>query len=346
MHPSNDSHIQLIKTINNNTNRTGTRSASAVLAGVRPVPASVPTGTITRVCTANPCPPTHAGGTPLLLSLRMAGASSDATVAWSLNGAAISGATSARVTIPAASLPTNGAPAVVTATITKGDATGVASLTVPINVAPRCVAPAGYEGDYACLTVATGKAGDAFPAAEFAATAAGIVDDAPASELTYEWGVMVNKVATPMLIDRANAFTFRGLPQGESTVYVRAVDAQGASVVATAKVTVVAPAEGFSAAAAAAAVDVDQAVATKDPAAVGAAARTLAALFSVGGAAVQDAVDTKGPALLTSSAASINQWDPEGAVTTAASAAKLVAVMKNVSLETRETAVQIGDKRE
>jgi len=322
--------------------------ATATLTGVRPVSDAVPTGVITRLCGAVACGPKHPGSAPLTVALRVPAAFADAAVAWALNGDTLEDETAMRLTVPAAALPTNGAPAVITASITSGETTGVASLTVPINAAPRCTAPAGES----CLTVTPGTAGTVFPTAEFLAVAAGFVDDADASELTFEFGVVVDGVSRALLIDRANTFTFAGLPAGEHTLYVRAVDAQGAAVQATVPVTVAVPAAGFSPVAAIGAVDVQQIVSTRDPAAVSQAARTLAALAAVPAAnasetaALQRAVDEKGQVVLLASSRGLNEWDPEGVQTTAASAADVVKVMANVSLEAKQAAVAIGDARE
>ncbi|GBF98657.1 hypothetical protein Rsub_11651 [Raphidocelis subcapitata] len=317
------------------------RATSAALMGVRPRAAAVPTGSLRRVCASGACAPKHAGSAPLTVALRVPAAFDTAAVVWKVNGAAVAGATGALLTLAPEALPADGAPLVITAEITKDDKTGVASLTVPLNAPPACTLAAG------CLAVEA-KA-DTFPAAEFVASATGFVDDGGADGLVFEWGVLAAGARRPVLIDRAPSFRFKALPAGASTLYVRAIDADGAATLATADVTVKAPAAGFAAGGAVSGLNVAAAVATKDPAAISSTAQQLAAIAQYAAAnktelaALQTAVDTKGAALLAASRGAVSEWDADAAQTTAAGAADVVGVMSNVTDEAKQAAVEIAD---
>jgi hypothetical protein len=271
------------------------------------------------------------------------------TISWTKNGARIAGATKALLTLEPADLPAGGEPLELAAKITApGGAAGTAALAVPINAAPSCPEPAG------CLSLSSASTPFAGPGV--VASAAGFTDDGDLSALTYEWGrVNADGSLKPLLIDRAPAFRFQGLPQGVSRVYVTVRDALGASATSTAAINVTAPAAGFKAAAAAAAVDVAAATATKDPSALGRAGAQLAAIKGYASgintsatdkAAINAAINTKGAALLAATADIVSDWDPEAAQTAAGTAADIMALMTNRTDAARAAGVATGDTRE
>lgn len=292
---------------------------------MRPRAAGVPTGTLKRVC-AGACPAKHAGDRDLVIALL--GAPADAPVAWTVNGEAAEASAAGKLVVAPASFPAGGEPVQIVATIGEGEAAGRAALAVPVNAAPAC------EG--ACIAApATATFG-----AAVAAKATGFSDDGPATDLTYEWGMTpAGGADIPLLIDQATAFTYKGLPAGEVTLYVRAIDAHGAkSPKATSALTVAAPAANFDRAAAVAAIDVARAVNTNDMTAIAAAMRSLAVVAALPApanataeetAALADAVDAKAVALIDATNAAANQDDMENFAPTAHAIVAAYGAMTN-----------------
>lgn len=311
---------------------------------MRPVAAAIPTGIITRLC-AGPCPDVQPSDKPLTLVLITAAASP--SVAWTINGAAASGS-GPKLVVDPTQMPTDGSPLTITATITSNGMSGVASFIVPVNAAPVC-------SQEPCVKVATRNS--VFPSADFAATASGFADpDGLTNALVYEWGVIgANGKRQALLIDHATSFRFMGMPVGNTTAYVRAIDAYGAAAMETFLLTVAAPGADFSAAAQVTSFNVTNTLATGDPSAINNAARTIAALAGFGLASnatdadkanFQADVDSKGAALLIASSANVVPVDPEAAQTTANSAAELLKVMTNVSADAKGAALSIANNRE
>jgi hypothetical protein len=151
---------------------------------------------------------------------------------------------------------------------------------------------------------------------------------------------VVNGQLSPLLIDRATSFKFSRLPLGPSTVYVRAIDAQGAGTTFMRVVTVKAPPPGFDASGAVAALDIARAAATGDPAALSQVAMAIASLASYGFSSTASSanassefarsVDAKATAVLAASSASLDAKDPDALRTTTASAASVVKVMTSM----------------
>jgi hypothetical protein len=108
---------------------------------------------------------------------------------------------------------------------------------------------------------------------------------------SYEFGVVINGQPSPLLIDLASTFKFSNLARGASTLYVRAVDGQGAAITVTRAVIVRDPPAGFNASATIASIDVTRAAATGDPAALNQAAMAIASLAQVSGAVDRKAVN-------------------------------------------------------
>jgi len=319
---------------------------------VRPRAATVPTGSIARLCGSTACAPKHSGSQPLSLVLQLPGAFAAASVSWArADGIPIAAGdvSGLELTVPVAKLPAAGTPLVVQANISLNGESGSAMLTVPVNSAPYC--PPGKEK---CLTVDAKH--DIFPYVEFVATASGFSDDDDgASNLMYEWGVFDQRQRpSPLLIDRVTTYKFVGLPKGQTKIYVRATDAAGASAEEWTVVTVRDPPAEFSATSAVESVNISTVASLGDPALLNQAANSIVALASFGltsnttsDAAKQElmaAVNDKGAALLVASAAKVDAHDPEAAQTAAFSAASMVRVMNmsSVSEEAKGAALDIG----
>ncbi len=331
------------------------RTATAVITGVRPRAAPVPTGTISRACGAAACPRKHGTSQPLSLVMQLPNAFAAATVTWArADTGAITGVSGTQLTIAAANLPAAGAPLTVVANISLGGELGSATITVQTNAAPYCSLGTGN-----CLSVEprTGQ----FPGAEFVATALGFSDDDDgAAGIIYEWGVMgAGNRPLPLLIDRVTTFKFSGLPVGGNKIYVRAVDAQGAVAAREdTTVTVLPPQANFNPKTAVDSVDVSQVESLGDPAVLNQAANSIAALASFGASsadmtaedkeALQSVVDDKGSALLKASASQVDAHDLEASHTAAFSAVSMVKVMNAsvISDDTKEAALNIGKNRE
>ena len=333
----------------------GARSASATLPELRVVAAGTPTGRLERACVGGACAARHAGSDDLVVVLTDAPAK--AAVAWSLNGVAVDGASGAKAIIPAASLPIDGSPAVVKAALAVGDAKGEASLTVPINAAPRCGAASGK-----CLAVT--KVDDSLLGAEFRAELAELRDDGAASDVTYEWTLVgADGAVAPLRSERGNAFTLRGLAAGDSTLTVRAVDALGASYTESATVTVKPFAGNVTAASVASNAALERAANSRDSAAIAAAARQVAALNRLHGAAtaaakaananvtdadpaVTAALDGRARSLFTAAGDLINVFDAPGAAVWAAAAADAFEATFNRTAVDAQNAIDIADTGE
>lgn len=290
---------------------------------MRPVAANVPTATLARVC-AGPCAAKHSSDKKLVIALRDAPAG--ATGAWKVNGAAVD-ATGSQITIK--SFPADGSDVIVEAALTKDGKTGSAQITIPINAAPKC-------GGASCLSVK--KVADAFGAAEYHAAVAGMTDDADVSELTYEWGLKTAAGRTPLQIDASNTFKLKGLP-ASATLYVVATDAHGAAAAEeTFEATVAAPAEGFDAVKALSELNTARAIATKDPVAIGAAVRHLAALGAMevptnATKKFNDDVEAKAQELMYALVPTMSAYDADSAWTAAVTAATAFSMVKNIIAE-------------
>lgn len=271
---------------------------------------------------------------------------------WSRGDGASVSSTSTDLTVSPSDLAGAGSLFTVYANISLNEASGVAAFSVPMNAVPYCPATIGK-----CLAVTSKH--ETFPDAEFLASASGFADDDDGSgALTYEWGVLDDRRRpSPLLIDKVSTFKFAGLPKGPTTIYVRAIDPQGAAVDEQTVVVVHDPPPNFSATSAVEAVNISNVVNVGDPAVINQAVQSIAALANFGLAsdssasestkqALRDVVDTKGAALLVASAASVDKHDPEAAQTAAFSAASMVKVMNNVSEEAKGAALDIGKNRE
>lgn len=163
---------------------------------------------------------------------------------------------------------------------------------------------------------------------------------APPCPYSYEFGLVINGAPSPLITDGATNYKFASLPLGSSTLYVRAIDAQGASVTVTRSVTVQNPPAGFDVGSAVAAVDVSRAISTGDPAAINQAAMAIASLASYGmsasgmsanaTAAFAQGVDAKASAVLSASTAKLDVTDPEATRAAASTAATVVKVTTNM----------------
>lgn len=338
------------------------RRATASLGGVKPRSEPVPTGTISRACGSAGCAPQHNAGGALSLVLQVPAAFSAANVQWSrgdgiaLPGGAVS-STGRELALPASALPAGGgAPLVVRANLTFNGVSGVAEIAVPINARPYCAAPGGKG----CLSVQVDS--DSLLDARFVVTAAGFTDDdgGGAADLRFDWGIVDARSGDlqPQTVDDTRTSrTFAGLELGTTQVYVRASDARGAFALEFANLTVKAPPAGsFSAASAAAAVDVAALAGARDPEVLNRAASSLAAIASFGlaanstnateTAALRAAVDEKAAGLLKASAAAVDPRDAQAAQAAAFSAVSVVKVMANMSSEAQDAALNIGRMRE
>jgi hypothetical protein len=161
----------------------GSRYATAALQGIRPRPATVPTGTIALVCGTAACPQRHSTDQPLSLTLRLPAAFAAASIQWTSDQVALAGSglnlSSPDLTIPGSMLPQAGA-ATIASQLTLAGQTGVASITVPLNGAPSCAGPAST----ACVSVSNKT--DVFPGAEFTVAAVNVADDGGAADLRRE----------------------------------------------------------------------------------------------------------------------------------------------------------------
>lgn len=296
---------------------------------------------------------------PLSLTLRLPAAFVDSSIGWFSDQVALAGLnlTVPDITIPPALLPQGGL-FTISANVSLSGQTGTATISVPVNSAPYCSA-----GASTCFAVTA--ASTTFPTAQFQATAVNFADDGGASNLKYEYGLMVNNQPMPLLIDRVTAFTFTNLAQGTNILYVRAVDVEQASILLSYSATVQAPASNFNASTALAGLDVGRAVATGDPAAISQAAMAITALAqyaflttsttsgsntsttnqAVAQAAAQ-VVDSKASTVLLASASNIDKNDPAAATTCASTAASVVKVMTNMDDATKKAVLDIGKNRE
>ena len=157
----------------------------------------------------------------------------------------------------------------------------------------------------------------------------------------YEFGLFINGAPSPLATDRTPTYKFANLERGTSTLYVRAIDAQGAAVTLTRAVTVKDPPANFNASSAVDSIDVSRAASTGDPAAINQAAMAIAAIasygFSAGASSGSNAtaefakgVDEKAGAVLAASTKSLDVSDPEATRAAATSAATVIKVMTNM----------------
>lgn len=324
------------------------RTATATLSGVRPRATTVPTGIIMRSCSSTPCPTKHSASQPLSMVLQLPNSFSDATARWTRgDGVPLTSDSSTLLTIKPEDLASAGTLIELRANITLGSASGLATLSVPINSAPYC--PAGTK----CLTV--DQKSDSFADSLFVASASGFADDDDGSgNLKYEWGTLDDRRnPSPVPCDDLTACKFSHLPKGPTTIYVRAKDPQGAFAEERTVVVVQGPPANFSAAAAVAAVNMSNVVNTGDPALLTEAAHSIAALASYGLSnatttsdsakqELQAVVNNQGAALLVASKGTVDVRDPAAAQTTALGAASMVKVMSNISEAAAGAALEIG----
>ncbi|KAG2445921.1 hypothetical protein HXX76_000524 [Chlamydomonas incerta] len=284
----------------------GAAALEAVAAiTVRPRSAAVPfpRGVLARACAAATCAAPHATDSPLTVTLTLAPGYEAATVDWSspeLSAAALAAlpglvaapaATPAvRVlTLPAALLPSNRAAITLAVNLSLAGAASMNTTTIALNSAPACSLAAA-------ATAATGAAADAdanagclrlevldatFPTAAVAVHAAGWLDGQDA-QLRYEFGVHDTATGHDKMqrVGVAASATLVGLPAGSVTLYACALDSGGSRTCGARVVTIAQPSADFNVSAAAASLDVDALVASKDMGSLLQAGSSLANLLS------------------------------------------------------------------
>lgn len=113
--------------------------------------------------------------------------------------------------------------------------TGVQSITVPLNSPPYCSASAVNGG---CLVLSTPSA--SFPGDRIAISTAGWAD-ADNDTLTYQFGLQTDLGPQLLAAGPSKSYSLSGLPPGQHSLYVCAVDSYGASACQTADVRVTPP---------------------------------------------------------------------------------------------------------
>jgi hypothetical protein len=260
---------------------------------LRPVAANspAPRGALLRVCGLDGCDAPHPTTSDLTLQLVLRAVDAAANVTWSSAQApGLSALPSVRfsslvfLTVPASRLPVTLPSMTIVANMTRNGASGIATVTVPLNSAPMCSEPAG------CCGLAMQSS--AFPDAAAYVSAQGWTDaNTDASQLRFEFGIRPGggcvsetrvvlfcltthaplrplcRLPLPYVTAAATCFVHLlrsapdriqyvgaqpaalivGLPVGASTLYCCAVDAYGAKSCGTANATVTPPPANFDA---------------------------------------------------------------------------------------------------
>ncbi|KAG2497301.1 hypothetical protein HYH03_004884 [Edaphochlamys debaryana] len=207
---------------------------------------SFPRGSLQRLCTPALCGSPHSIDQTLGLMLVLAeeSISTVKTVTWaSAQAAAVAdleatdgpAAGMFLLSIPPASLSATLTSITVDATMTTADgATGMATITVPLNSAPYCLdasTPASGQGP--CLEVSLLGSDAPYSVAKVRAVGWADAQDAT-SALQYEFGLKLASTAggakreRPQQVSAATEATLYGLPGGDVTLYVCVIDTKGA----------------------------------------------------------------------------------------------------------------------
>eukprot|EP00198_Chlamydomonas_reinhardtii_P001513 XP_001690849.1 predicted protein [Chlamydomonas reinhardtii] len=269
---------------------------------VRPRSADVPfpRGTLARGCSAATCSSPHATDSALVVTLTLEPGYEAAAVGWSspeLSAAALAalpGLVSAAaatpavrvLTLPAALLPSNRPAITIAVNMTLAGASSMNTTTISLNSAPACslaaeAAAADDTGANAgCLSLEL--LDTTFPTAAVAVHAAGWLDRQD-TQLRYEFGVRDTAASGHDQVQRVGASasaTLVGLPAGNVTLYACALNSGGSRTCGARVVTIAQPPADFNISAAAASLDVDALVESKDIGSLLQAGASLANLMS------------------------------------------------------------------
>ncbi|KXZ44133.1 hypothetical protein GPECTOR_73g654 [Gonium pectorale] len=241
-------------TVSKSVTRTATPLRATASVSFRPrIPEAFPRGTLTRACGAAECAAPHRTDKPLTVQLAMAATDGDATVTFTspdVNGMpSLSVATISTdpvvysVTVPTARLPNNKNSVTITASMRRGERTGSAILTVPLNAAPFCVPSPRDPSAPACISATL--ANKKFPYAVGTLRATSWTDED--TELTYEFGAIANGAEVLQQVGPTASAPIVGLWYGKTRLFACIKDTYGSKTCGYTSVDVDKPDNNFDA---------------------------------------------------------------------------------------------------